>query len=87
MLHFEWDEQKNKRNRKKHGIWFEEAEQVFDDPAALRFFDPEHSDDEDRFLMLGMSGSNRVLVIVFCERGKRTLSFELFRPGKPRRKR
>jgi len=68
MIQFEWDEKKNRANRKKHGVWFEEAQHVFDDVAALRFFDDEHSDEEDRFLMLGMSGSNRTLVVVFCER-------------------
>jgi len=68
MIQFEWDEKKNRANRKKHGVWFEEAQQVFDDIAALRYFDDEHSDEEDRFLMLGMSGSNRTLVVVFCER-------------------
>ena len=68
MIQFEWDEKKNRANRKKHGVWFEEAQQVFDDLAALRYFDDEHSDEEDRFLMLGMSGSNRTLVVVFCER-------------------
>ena len=68
MIRFEWDEQKNRSNRKKHGVWFEEAQQVFDDPAALRYFDQEHSDEEDRFLLLGMSGSSRTLVVVFCER-------------------
>jgi uncharacterized DUF497 family protein len=68
MIQFEWDEKKNRANRKKHGVWFEEAQQVFDDLAALRYFDDEYSDEEDRFLMLGMSGSNRTLVVVFCER-------------------
>ncbi len=51
MLHFEWDELKNKSNRKKHGIWFEEAEHVFGDPAALRYFDTSHSDEEDRYIL------------------------------------
>lgn len=44
MIQFEWDENKNKLNRKKHGIWFEQAQGVFDDPNAIRYFDPEHSD-------------------------------------------
>jgi uncharacterized DUF497 family protein len=70
MIRFEWDEKKNRSNRKKHRVWFEEAQQVFDDAAALRYYDPEHSDDEDRFLLLGISGSGRVLVVVHCERGE-----------------
>ena len=70
MILFEWDETKNKANRKKHGVWFEEVEQIFNDPNALRFPDVEHSKNEDRYLMLGLSGSARMLVVVFCERGK-----------------
>ena len=68
MIRFEWDDSKNKANRRKHGVWFEEAQQVFDDPRAIMFSDPEHSAKEDRFIMLGVSGSGRVLVVVHCER-------------------
>ena len=68
MLRFEWDELKNKRNRSKHGIWFEEAQSVFDDPAARVFHDPEHSESEERFLILGVSSAARVLVVVHCHR-------------------
>ncbi|MNJ91391.1 hypothetical protein D3C87_90420 [compost metagenome] len=53
MIKLEWDEVKNKTNRRKHGIWFEEAQQVFDDKKALMFFDEHHSDVEERFIMLG----------------------------------
>ncbi len=66
MLKFEWDEKKNESNRKKHGVWFEEAQQIFDDPYALRFDDLGHN--EERFILLGRSASLRVLVVVFCER-------------------
>jgi len=69
MLRFEWDDQKNRLNRKKHGIWFEEAEQVFDDPEGIRYYDNDHSTKEDRFLLVGYSGSGRMLVVVHCERG------------------
>ncbi|RYZ88170.1 MAG: BrnT family toxin [Proteobacteria bacterium] len=68
MLEFVWDERKNRANRSKHGIWFEEARQVFHDPRALKFYDSENSVTEDRFLLLGESEPNRVLMIVFCER-------------------
>lgn len=68
MLRFEWHEQKNRLNRKKHGVWFEEAQQVFDDPRALLFFDSEHSTEEDRFILLGASASGRFLVVIHCER-------------------
>ena len=73
MLYFEWNEAKNKANRKKHAIWFEEAQQVFDDTNALLFFDEIHSDKEDRFILLGMSASSRLLVVIYCEREKDTL--------------
>ena len=73
MIRFDWDEKKNRSNRKKHGVWFEEAQQVFNDPSALRYFDKEHSDHEDRFIVLGVSGSNRTLVVVFCERESASL--------------
>jgi hypothetical protein len=68
MIRFEWDETKNKANRLKHGIWFEEAQSVFDDPHARLFFDPEHSEDEDRFILLGLSSASRKLVVIHCYR-------------------
>lgn len=68
MIRFDWDTKKNEKNRKKHGVWFEEAQQVFDDPSAILYFDSKNSDSEDRFILLGMSGSQRVLVVVHCER-------------------
>ena len=68
MLQFEWDETKNKRNREKHRIWFEEATSVFDDPAGRLFLDETHSEEEDRFILLGMSSEARLLVVVHCER-------------------
>jgi len=61
QLRFEWDEDKNKQNIRKHGVSFEEAQTLFFDEYALRFFDPDHSEDEDRFIMLGMSYKLRVL--------------------------
>ena len=65
-INFEWDEHKNKSNRRKHKVSFEDAQTVFLDENAIRFFDPDHSDDEDRFLMLGMSFTLRVLVVSHC---------------------
>ena len=67
-LRFEWDEAKNRTNRRKHGISFEEAQTAFLDENAMRYFDPEHSGDEDRFLLLGMSWRIRVLVVCHCFR-------------------
>ena len=68
MLRFAWDERKNRANRIKHGIWFEEAQSVFDDPHGRLFYDPEHSETEDRFILLGMSLAARILVVVHCYR-------------------
>ena len=67
-IRFEWDEKKNKENIRKHGVPFDEAQTVFLDENAMRFFDPDHSQDEDRFIMLGMSFRLRVLVVCHCHR-------------------
>ena len=72
-LSFEWDETKSKSNAKKHGISFEEAQGVFFDGYAVRFFDPDHSAEEDRFIMLGMSYKLRVLVVCHCHRKNDTV--------------
>ena len=65
-LRFEWDEAKSRRNVRKHGVSFEEARAVFLDDNAIRFYDPDHSHDEDRFIMLGMSFTLRILVVCHC---------------------
>ena len=67
-LSFEWDSTKARSNERKHGISFEEARSVFYDEAALVIPDPEHSEVEDRFVIMGMSEQNRVLVAVHCLR-------------------
>ena len=67
-IQFEWDERKNQANKRKHKVSFEEAQTVFLDENAIRYFDPDHSADEDRFLMLGMSFTLRVLVVCHCYR-------------------
>ena len=63
---FEWDETKNKFNVKKHGVSFEEAELVFFDEHALLIADPDHSENEDRFLLLGLSAKLRLLMVCHC---------------------
>ena len=68
MIRFEWDQPKATANLKKHGISFEEAQSVFYDEFAIQFYDDDHSSSEDRFIMLGMSSSARVLVVCHCER-------------------
>ncbi len=65
-LVFEWDERKNRANRKKHGVSFEEARSAFLDEEARVVADPEHSGDEERFVLLGLSASLRILVVCHC---------------------
>ena len=67
-LVFEWDSKKNASNNKKHGITFEEAKTVFTDPFARLIADPDHSDDEDRLILLGTSIHSRLLVVCHCVR-------------------
>ena len=66
-LRFEWDAVKAAANFRKHGVSFDEARTVFEDEEALFMADPDHSADEDRWVLLGMSGAARVLVVVHCE--------------------
>ena len=67
-LHFEWDEQKARTNASKHGVTFEEAQSVFRDDQARLIDDPDHSNDEDRFILLGLSSSLKLLVVCHCYR-------------------
>jgi uncharacterized DUF497 family protein len=72
-IEFAWDEKKSRSNKRKHHVSFEEAQSVFLDENAIRYFDPDHSEDKDRFLMLGMSLTLRVLVVSHCYREKDTI--------------
>jgi uncharacterized DUF497 family protein len=67
-LHFEWDEAKAKANVSKHGISFEEAQSAFFDEQGRLIPDPDHSADEERFILLGFSSSLRLLVVCHCYR-------------------
>ena len=67
-ISFDWDKEKNIANQKKHGISFEEAQSVFVDENALMIYDPDHSGNEDRFILLGLSASIRLLVVCHCYR-------------------
>lgn len=73
MFIFDWDENKNKANQNKHGMSFEEACSVFYDDRAILFDDPEHSADEDRFLLLGMSEKARICIVCHCYRESDTV--------------
>ena len=65
---FIWDEEKNSENKRKHGIDFEEASTVFYDEYAVLFDDPDHSEDEDRFLIIGCSARERLCIVSHCYR-------------------
>ena len=67
-LHFEWDETKAKANLKKHGISFDEAKSVFLDDRARLMPDPDHSENEERFVLLGYSAGLKLLVVCHCYR-------------------
>ena len=71
-LVFEWDKRKENANVKKHGISFEEARTSFYDEHAIQFFDPDHSDEEDRFILLGLSHKFDTLVVCHCFREEET---------------
>lgn len=69
-LRFEWDGRKAAANLKKHGVSFDEAKSVFFDERAKLIDDPDHSDDEDRFVLLGMSSTVRLLLVCHCYRSE-----------------
>ena len=69
-LSFEWDERKAKANAKKHGVSFDEAKSVFVDERAKLIDDPDHSKDEDRFVLLGLSSVLRLLLVCHCYRAE-----------------
>ncbi|PCI65994.1 MAG: hypothetical protein COB26_11945 [Piscirickettsiaceae bacterium] len=71
-LKFEWDKNKNRTNIKKHGVSFEEACATFYDEHAIQFVDSEHSEDEDRFLLLGSNLGLKTLVVCHCYRENET---------------
>lgn len=73
MIRFEWDENKARTNQSKHGVSFEEAQTVFYDEQALVIDDPEHSEEEDRFIILGLSKKANLLVVCHCYRASDTV--------------
>lgn len=70
MIQFEWDTNKNLINIKKHKVSFEEAKTVFFDDYAILFDDPEHSAEEDRFLIIGVTDASRLCIVSHCYRGE-----------------
>lgn len=67
-LKFEWDEEKNASNERKHGVFFAEAESAFADDSGRLIADPDHSDQEDRFILMGISARLRLLIVCHCYR-------------------
>ncbi len=70
-MQFEWDHNKSSTNLRKHGVSFVEAATVFGDPLSITVSDPDHSFDEDRFLIIGSTSSDRLLIVSFVERNDR----------------
>lgn len=68
-MEFEWDLDKASENERKHGVSFEEAATAFGDPLSLTIRDPDHSDDEFRFILVGESYAGHLVVVVHAERG------------------
>ena len=70
-MEFEWDPKKAEANKRKHGIKFHEAATVFGDPLAITFADPDHSLEEDRYLTIGMTRFNQMIVVSHASRGEK----------------
>jgi len=71
-MEFEWNPKKAATNERKHGVAFQEATTVFGDPLAVTFADPDHSEDEQRYITFGFSRHKRLLVVSHTDRGDRT---------------
>lgn len=84
---FEWDHAKDVANQGKHGVAFKEASTVFGDPLAWFQPDQQHSEEEERFLLLGRSSANRLLAVLFTDRGADLIRVISARPATPRERR
>jgi uncharacterized DUF497 family protein len=71
MIEFEWDPSKAKRNLRNHRVAFREASTVFRDPLSITVYDPDHSEQEDRFITIGWSAAGRLLMVAHTDRGPR----------------
>jgi uncharacterized protein len=69
-VNFEWDPSKAAQNRRKHGVSFHEAATVFGDPLSVTYHDPDHSISEQRFITVGMSDANRLLMVAHADRAE-----------------
>ena len=86
-LSFEWDESNAKSNLTKHGVSFEDASTVFGDPLSLTILDPAHSQAEDRFIIIGRSHQQELLIVVHTERGDNIRVISARRGSRSERKR
>jgi uncharacterized protein len=71
MIEFEWDPKKAEANLRKHHVAFQESTGVFQDPMSITFYDPDHSEDEERFITIGFSSTGGLLMVAHTDRGKR----------------
>jgi len=87
MMRFEWDPDKAEANRRKHGVSFEEASTAFGDPLSLTVGDPDHSEDEERYVLIGTTFRNRLVVVVHTDRegATRLISARMAEPRERRR--
>lgn len=69
-MKFEWSKNKAVSNLAKHKVSFEEAKTIFDDPLYVDFYDPDHSEDEERYLIVGESDRGQLLIVSYTERGE-----------------
>ena len=86
MLSFEWDKNKASKNLKNHDVSSDEASTIFSDTLSLAIYDPLHSESEDRFILIGNSHSNRLLVVVHTERGDKVRIISARQANKQERK-
>ena len=85
-MQFEWNKEKAEANLKKHGVSFDEAETVFNDLLFVIFADPDHSFEENRFIIMGESNQNRLLVVSYTERTPKTRLISAREATRPERK-
>ena len=85
-MDFEWDDAKAEANERKHGVTFTEAMTIFADPLALTGYDPDHSDDEDRYISMGLSADGRLLVVSHTDRGDNVRIISARVASRPERK-
>lgn len=85
-MEFEWNEEKAEANLNKHEVSFEEARTVFEDPLFLIFGDPDHSIEENRFIIMGESNENRLLIVSFTQRELAIRLISARRATRPERK-